>query len=104
MKLFPPQDTCTIYKTGFGTDDILGRAETGKRLSDLLERIEDPVVVALDGRWGSGKSHFLKRWVGAHTLENDGRATVVYFDAFAGAADGKAAQCGAQQLHDRRGE
>ena len=65
MKLFPPQDTCTIYKTGFGTDDILGRAETGKRLSDLLERIEDPVVVALDGRWGSGKSHFLKRWVGA---------------------------------------
>ncbi len=83
MKLFPPQDTCTIYKTGFGTDDILGRAETGKRLSDLLERIEDPVVVALDGRWGSGKSHFLKRWVGAHTLENDGRATVVYFDAFA---------------------
>lgn len=83
MKLFPPQDTCTIYETGFGTDDILGRAETGKRLSDLLERIEDPVVVALDGRWGSGKSHFLKRWVGAHTLENDGRATVVYFDAFA---------------------
>ncbi|MEH6773652.1 MAG: P-loop NTPase fold protein, partial [Cereibacter changlensis] len=49
---------------------------------EVLERIEDPLVVALDGRWGTGKSHFLKRWVGAHTLQNGGTATTLYFDAF----------------------
>lgn len=32
---------------------------------------------------GSGKTWFLKRWAGAHRLENDGRAITVYFDAFA---------------------
>jgi predicted KAP-like P-loop ATPase len=39
------------------------------------------MVIALDGAWGSGKSFFLKCWVGAHKLENEGTATTVYFDA-----------------------
>jgi hypothetical protein len=82
MKLFPPQNDCQIYKEGFGNNDLLGRKPAGERLSELLERVEDPVVVALDGPWGSGKSHFLKRWVGAHNVENGGKATTVYFDAF----------------------
>lgn len=83
MKLFPQQPPFEIYKTGFGGDDLLNRSTSGQRLSELLERVEDPVVLALDGPWGSGKSYFLKRWVGAHTVENKGRATTVYFDAFA---------------------
>jgi hypothetical protein len=41
------------------------------------------MVVALDGAWGTGKTHFLKRWVGAHRLENGGCGTTIYFDAFA---------------------
>ncbi|MBL1437312.1 MAG: hypothetical protein COB08_014065 [Rhodobacteraceae bacterium] len=32
---------------------------------------------------GSGKSFFLKCWVGAHQKENEGTAKTVYFDAFA---------------------
>uniref|UniRef100_UPI0031017D04 KAP family P-loop NTPase fold protein n=1 Tax=Neorhizobium sp. EC2-8 TaxID=3129230 RepID=UPI0031017D04 len=48
-----------------------------------MERVEDPIVLAVDGPWGSGKSYFLKRWVGAHRIENGGSATTVYFDAFA---------------------
>ncbi|MBD8650993.1 hypothetical protein IFT66_07865 [Rhizobium sp. CFBP 13726] len=48
-----------------------------------MEKVDDPVVLAVEGAWGSGKSYFLKRWVGAHTIENGGRATTVYFDAFA---------------------
>ena len=47
-----------------------------------MNKIEDPLVVALDGDWGSGKPYFLKRWVGQHLKENKD-STVVYFDAFA---------------------
>lgn len=83
MKLLPPVEPHVLYKEGFGEADLLQRREAGKRLSRLLEDLDDPVVVALDGRWGSGKSYFLRRWVGAHTVENGGKATVIYFDAFA---------------------
>lgn len=83
MKLFPPQEEITLYETGFPAKDILERRHVGKQLSDLLEKIEDPLVVALEGPWGCGKTYFLKRWVGAHTLENGGKATTIYFDAFA---------------------
>lgn len=82
MRISPLQVSHRLYAQGFGSDDPLQRKEAGRRLSDLLEKVHEPIVVALDGRWGSGKSHFLKRWVGAHTLENGGTATTVYFDAF----------------------
>lgn len=83
MKFLAPEPTVNIYNEGFETNDFLNRRKVGKSLSDLVERIEDPLVIALDGMWGTGKSYFLKRWVGAHSLENNGRATTVYFDAFA---------------------
>lgn len=63
--------------------DLLDRAAFGKRLSELMERDSQPLVVALDGAWGSGKSHFLKLWVGSHNLDAEHKARVVYFDAFA---------------------
>ncbi len=83
MRLHPLQKDITLYQEGFADADLLDRRPAGQRISDLLERVEDPLVLAVDGPWGSGKSHFLKRWVGAHTLENGGTATTVYFDAFA---------------------
>jgi hypothetical protein len=83
MRLFPTEPSFDLYEDGFEGNDILGRAATGKKLSELLERIEDPLVVALDGKWGTGKTYFLKRWVGAHVKENGGAAKTVYFDAFA---------------------
>jgi hypothetical protein len=81
MNLFPNDDAVEIYKTAF-EPDILGRRKLSKQLSDLVERIDNPVVMALDDSWGTGKSYFLKRWVSAHKLENDGSAITVYFDAF----------------------
>lgn len=63
--------------------DLLDRAAFGKRLSELMERDSQPLVVALDGAWGSGKSHFLKLWVGTHDQDAEHKARVVYFDAFA---------------------
>lgn len=82
MRFLPPEPEVTLYETAFD-NDILGREKTSKSLSALLDRIEDPLVIALDGRWGTGKTYFLKRWVGAHRVQNDGKALTLYFDAFA---------------------
>ncbi|QUS36374.1 P-loop NTPase fold protein [Falsirhodobacter algicola] len=82
MEFYVPVDRVNLYEEGFA-DDLLGRIKTGEALSELLERIDSPLVIALDGRWGTGKSYFLKRWVGAHRLDHKGRALTIYFDAFA---------------------
>lgn len=82
MRFSPIDEDVEIYKTVF-QEDLLGRNKFSVRLSRLLENIEDPLVLALNGRWGTGKSYFLKRWVGAHNAQNKGGALTVYFDAFA---------------------
>ena len=78
MKIVPPEPAVDLYNDRFEKSDILQRKKTGAALSDLVNRIDDPLVVALDGRWGTGKTYFLKRWVGEHK-----EATTIYFDAFA---------------------
>jgi hypothetical protein len=82
VQLINSEPKIEIYTTGFKGTCQLGRAEDGKRLSDLVENLVEPIVIAVDGPWGSGKSFFLKCWVGAHQNENDGIARTVYFDAF----------------------
>lgn len=82
MRLTIKEPDINIGKDGFKKHCKLGREETGKKLSELVETVKDPIVIALDGSWGSGKSFFLKCWAGAHTNENEGKAEVVYFDAF----------------------
>lgn len=82
MRFLPPEPEVELYETVF-EDDFLDREKASRSLSALVERIEDPLVIALDGRWGTGKSYFLKRWVGAHQKQNGGRALTLYFDAFA---------------------
>ncbi|MCB1354335.1 MAG: hypothetical protein KDK03_16520 [Rhodobacteraceae bacterium] len=82
MRFAPPEEALELYTTGF-ENDLLGRKKVGQRLSEVLQRTEDPLVVALDGRWGTGKSHFLQRWVGEHLRQYSGEANTLYFDAFA---------------------
>jgi len=78
-----PEPDIDLYKTGFEEDvDLLRREDTGKSLSELVMRIDDPLVIALDGGWGSGKSFFLKCWVGAHLKDHGDTSQTVYFDAF----------------------
>lgn len=60
----------------------LGREEFGKRLTELFDRVHRPMVVALDGTWGSGKSTFLQMWMGAHQNDFGGKSHLVFFDAF----------------------
>ena len=67
---------------GFEGKDVLERQLKGKQLSSLVETISDSMVIAVDGPWGTGKSFFLKCWVGAHKNENPGTTETIYFDAF----------------------
>ena len=82
LKLFLEQKI-ELYEEGFEAEDILQRKKTGKSLSNFLNSFEEPLVVAIDGKWGSGKTWFLQRWVGEHSKKNKDTSTVVYFDAFA---------------------
>ncbi len=88
-KLFPEDPVFKIGSVGFDDKDasgqkldVLDRKPLGQKLTDLVDRINQPLVIALDGGWGSGKSHFLKLWTGAHSKELGGKAEVIYFDAF----------------------
>lgn len=55
----------------------------GDALSRVLNQFQDPLVIALDGKRGTGKTHFLTRWARKHDCRNGGSAATVYFDAFA---------------------
>ena len=80
MHIFPPQIEIGDEE-GFSDDkDIFELKEFGQGLMHLNERVEDPLVIALDGPWGSGKTTFIKMWLGL--LRNNG-FPVIYFDAFA---------------------
>lgn len=80
--LKPKEIKFDLYNEGFKDVCRLERSGEGEKLSNLVERIEEPMVVAVDASWGAGKTTFLKCWVGAHELENGGTAKTVFFDAF----------------------
>ena len=82
MRLTIPEPKIKLYEDGFDEHDKLSRKPTGDKLSELVERIDDPLVIALDGPWGSGKSFFLKCWVGEHLKRAGNTTQTVYFDAF----------------------
>lgn len=79
MRLFPP--SLEIEETeGFSSEkDIFGRAGIGKGLLNVVCRVSDPLVIAVDSEWGTGKTTFLKMWAGELRKK---RIPVVYFDAF----------------------
>ena len=71
-----------IPEVGGFTDanDIFGYRDFAERLANLVRNIDEPLVIALDGPWGSGKSVFVKQWAG---LLRELGASVILFDAFA---------------------
>ena len=44
-------------------DDVLGRTQFANALKDLVSDAKEPLVIALNGGWGTGKTFFLDRWV-----------------------------------------
>jgi hypothetical protein len=63
MRIFPrplevgPED-------GFKNDSF-EKEKLGDALTNLVSNVTDPLVIALDAPWGSGKTTFLKMWAGA---------------------------------------
>ena len=78
MKLLPqPLD---LSLAGFSTHDLFGHAPLAKGLTNLVGISQDPLVLALDGQWGAGKTTFLTMW--SDMLKAEG-FPVICFDAFA---------------------
>lgn len=59
--------------------DKLGRIESAERLSYLLEGVQPPFVLSIDGKYGNGKTTFVQMWK-AH-LKTKGFRTL-YFNAW----------------------
>jgi hypothetical protein len=79
MRIFPPPLELGDTEGFTPEKDIFGRVSLGKGLTNLVSTVEDPMVIAVDAQWGSGKTTFLKMWAGE--LRKLG-FPVVYFDAF----------------------
>lgn len=82
MKLTTPQ---IIIKDqdGFSKElDIFQRKDFGERLANLIENSGENLVIALDAKWGEGKSTFIKMWKGYVAHQRDSKLKSIYFDAF----------------------
>jgi hypothetical protein len=79
MRIYPPPLNIGDFDGFTPATDIFGRSDLAGGLTNLLTRLTDPLVLAVEGPWGSGKSAFLKMWAGE--LRKAG-FPVLYFDAF----------------------
>lgn len=43
-------------------NDKLGRKETAEKLTGLLKGADGPLVISVNGRWGTGKTTFIRMW------------------------------------------
>jgi hypothetical protein len=60
-------------------NDALKRKAFGDALLNLVSKSTDPLVISLDGKWGEGKTTFVKMWRGSLS---DAGIPSIYFDAF----------------------
>lgn len=66
-------------------DDCLGRKALAPYLTNIVKDADGPLVIAVNGTWGSGKSYFLNNWCldvqRCHKWAN-GISPVIYFNAW----------------------
>lgn len=60
--------------------DALGRSDFGQSLLNLVSQSSDELVISLDGKWGEGKTTFVKMWQG---MLDQSQVPNIYIDAFA---------------------
>ena len=60
-------------------DDVLGRHQAAELLTKLISNETGPLVIGLDGHWGTGKTFLLTRW--QKDLEKEG-FNAIYFNAW----------------------
>ena len=59
--------------------DIFGRDQFANGLFNIFKTSDDPLVIALDDEWGTGKTVFARR-MGSEAVKTDVKA--IYYDAF----------------------
>lgn len=79
MKIYPTISDDKLRQGFTPENDIFQLKPLAEGMTNIVSTIENPLVIAFDGQWGSGKTTFLKMWK-AH-LEQD-EFPVIYFDAF----------------------
>ena len=57
-------------------DDTLDRAEIAERLTNLIQHQQNPLVIGINGQWGTGKTFLLERW--AKDLDKNGFSAIYY--------------------------
>jgi hypothetical protein len=77
MKLVTP--SLVVEDSDGFRNDVLQRQQFGDALSNLVARSTDELVISLDGKWGEGKTTFVKMWQGL--LKEKGIPSI-YIDAF----------------------
>jgi hypothetical protein len=77
MLIRPPG--LTISDASPFANDKLGRIESAERLTNLLERVKPPFVLAIEGKYGSGKTTFIEMW-NSHLKTKGFRS--LYFNAW----------------------
>lgn len=60
-------------------NDELGRENEIKNLTDLLVNVKTPLVFAIDAKWGSGKTTFIKMWESDLSMN---KISSLYFNAW----------------------
>ncbi|CAC9489260.1 KAP P-loop domain protein [uncultured Gammaproteobacteria bacterium] len=78
MKLVIPP--LIIEESDSFKNDVLNRKAYGEALLNLVKSSSDELVISLDGRWGEGKTTFVKMWQG---LLSESNIPNIYIDAFA---------------------
>ena len=78
MKLVTP--SLIIEESDAFKNDVLERKSYGEALLNLVTRSNDALVISLDGKWGEGKTTFVKMWQG---LLLEAGVPNIYIDAFA---------------------
>lgn len=78
MKIVTPP--LVIEENDSFQNDLFDRKSFGESLLNIVERSDDALVISLDGKWGEGKTTFVKMWQG---LLNESSFPNIYIDAFA---------------------
>lgn len=63
-------------------NDKLGRADSIRNLTTLMEGTDTPMVMTVSAPWGSGKSSFVKMWKAYLESEEGGKHPCIMFDAW----------------------